>query len=324
MRGLCSIWHIIARRWPLITAGVFLALVLVVASKLYLSHVDLRNAADAYLLADGNRRSSEIEDFLKERKNAAARIANSHTINSYLVNLALGMSRKYGLDANIDYIKLDLARELGEHKLRGRAIYHDIIFVYEDGEVLARAGDNSQVPALPDINPEDATIAVDQDTRTVFAIAPVMHKGQMRGRVITATDLDLLSALLISSTSEDQSANHAEYLFSFEGKNVVASGAAPKLNASEIENIARTPLSYPSVIGQFTHPMLKGNFVVIRNPVNSYPVTLVSLTGEQQAYGNIGSSYWVLLIIATSFALFAAAIGLEWQRHRASQASERC
>jgi diguanylate cyclase (GGDEF)-like protein len=319
MPGLRSIWYPAARRWPLITASVFLALVLIVASKLYLSHVDLRKAADAYLLADGNRRSSEIEDFLKERKTAAARIANSHTINAYLVNLALGMSRKYGLDANLDYINLELSRELRENKLRGRAIYREIIFIYEDGEVLARAGDNSRVSALPEIKPEVTTISVDHDTRTVFAIAPVRHKGLIRGRVITATDLDLLSALLISSTDEDMSINHAEYLFSFEGKNVVAPDAAPKLIPREIESIAHAPLSYPSVIGNFTHPTLSGHFVTIRSPVNAYPVTLVSLTREQQAYGNAGSSYWVLLIVVTSFALFAAAVGFERQRFRASR-----
>ena len=102
---------------------------------------------DDYLVADSVRRAEEIADFLRERKMAAVRLASSHTIEAYLVNRALGMSWQYGLNANLDFIEAEFAKEFEESRFRGRSVYRGIAFVNEDGRAVAWTGRQDFWPA---------------------------------------------------------------------------------------------------------------------------------------------------------------------------------
>jgi hypothetical protein len=92
-------------RWPLILAALFSIYTFILLWNVHTSRDLLRTAADARLVAESQRRSAAISDFIAQRRIAVADLAESHDIAAYLANRALGMSRQYGLNANLDAIE---------------------------------------------------------------------------------------------------------------------------------------------------------------------------------------------------------------------------
>ena len=72
MPSLIGFSRSLAPRWLLIAAGAFLLSMFFLIGNLYTSQVELRQNADARLLAIGEARATEISNFLTERRQAAA------------------------------------------------------------------------------------------------------------------------------------------------------------------------------------------------------------------------------------------------------------
>ena len=117
--------------------------VLVLAWTLYSTQVQLRSATDARLLADSARRAAVVEDFLSEQEKLATQLAGSHEIEDYLTNEALGMSPRYGLNANIGFIEQRFQKTIERMSLRGDAFLRHIGFVKRDGAAVVAVGDGS-------------------------------------------------------------------------------------------------------------------------------------------------------------------------------------
>ena len=126
--------------WPLIMAGIFSASMLLLIWSLHSSQSQLRTATDARLVADGRKRASAIADFVSERRQAVRELAGGDDIEAYLVNRALGMSRQYGLNANLDFIDQRFQRQIDQKTIRGQPVYSRIMFLGNDDIILAEAG----------------------------------------------------------------------------------------------------------------------------------------------------------------------------------------
>jgi diguanylate cyclase (GGDEF)-like protein len=319
-------WRQLVNHWPLAIAGVFMAMTLVVLGELYLSQKQLHKATDNYLIADSVRRTEEIADFLKERRMAVARLASSHTIAAYLTNRALGMSWQYGLNANLDFIEAEFAKEFEDSKFRGRPVYRGITFLNEDGRAVAwvgrqeigRQGSGRHEAWSVDSLPADhAETLVDSARRAIVATAPVIHNGTRQGTIVTITDLDVLSALLIANPAQRQDGDYREFLLVDNGRRVVMPEGTPPLSARDAQLLAKLPEKKPLPTGDLDGLGLGAGLIALRAPVTSYPISILTLTNEATAYREIGSPLRALYIGALYLALFAAAIGFERMRHRA-------
>ena len=308
-------WQRLTNHWPLIMASVFMVMTLLVVGELHVSQKQLHKATENYLVADSVRRADEIEDFLRARRMAAMRLASSHTIEAYLANRALGMSLQYGLNANLDFIEAELSKEFDESRYRGRAIYRAIGYVNEDGKALAWTGRQEPWPAA--LSAEHAQIVVDGDRKVIVATAPVLHNGNRQGTIVAFIDLDVLSALLLANSAEQQTSDYQEFLLVESGRRVVAPENASSLSPADALLLAKLPERAPTVTHEIAGLNLRDGFVALRTPVASHPISVLTLTSEKAAFREIGSPLRAIYIGALYLALFAAAIGFEIMRHRA-------
>jgi diguanylate cyclase (GGDEF)-like protein len=308
-------WQRLTNHWPIIMASVFMAMTLLVVGELHISQKQLHKATANYLVADSVRRAEEIEDFLQARRMAVMRLASSHTIDAYLANRALGMSLQYGLNANLDFIDVELSKEFTESKFRGRPIYRGLAFVNEDGKAVVWTGRQEALLAAP--SAEHAEISVDSGRKVIIATAPVLHKGTRRGTILALIDLEVLSALLIANSAEQQPSDYREFLLVDAGRRVVAPESATSLSPDDALLLAKLPERRPTVTHEIAGLKLDDGFVALRTPVASHPISVLTLTSEKTAFAGIGSPLRAIYIGALYLALFAAAIGFEIMRHRA-------
>ena len=128
----------IVQRWPLLVAAFFCAYATVLLVISFRAEEQLRMAAETRLVADNIQQAATLSDFGSDLINAVEGMANSHPVEVFLVNRALGMSIQYGLNSSLDAID-ELFRAQAEKKLlRGEAIYQRIVYFDENGEKLEK------------------------------------------------------------------------------------------------------------------------------------------------------------------------------------------
>ncbi|MGY3609208.1 MULTISPECIES: putative bifunctional diguanylate cyclase/phosphodiesterase [unclassified Bradyrhizobium] len=293
----------------MIAAAAFLLPMLFLIVNLYTSQVELRQNADARFLSIGEARTSEIGEFLIERRQAVARLAASEDISNYFSNLDLGMSVKYGLFANLAAIEGRLQVTLDEDKYRGQPSYLRLTFFDNDGVPQADVG-ASGVPTLSPIGHlVEPNIQIDEKRRLLVASAPVLQKGGVRGTVQSISDLNLLASLVPSNDlgqpHEFLLADDGEVLFPIERGHspVAASGPAlAALPAGRIQALSVVPA-----------PELKG-YLALRSPVPGTRLSVLRLASEEELYGTTLSPTSVFCLGLLAIALFVLAIGFERMR----------
>uniref|UniRef100_Q07T95 Diguanylate cyclase/phosphodiesterase n=1 Tax=Rhodopseudomonas palustris (strain BisA53) TaxID=316055 RepID=Q07T95_RHOP5 len=316
MPNQLKFWRHLTNHWPLVMAVVFMMMTLVVVGELYLSQKQLHRATENYLVADSVRRSEEIDDFLRERRMAATRLASSHTIEAFLANRALGMSLQYGLNANLDFIEADFSKEVEQSKFRGRPIYQGITFFGETGAAIAWTG-RQEAWMADSVSAEQAAIVIDSERNVIVATAPVLRNGTRQGTILAIIDLDVLSALLIANTAEQEASEYQEFLLIEAGNRVLVPENASALSPADALLLAKLPERKPTVTRDIAGLNLGAEFVALRTPVRLHPISILTLTSEKTAFREIGSPLRAIYIGALYLALFAAALGFERMRHRA-------
>ena len=126
--------------WPWLLVALITIYTAVLLSSLFSSEASLRDAIDRRLLADGTRSAALVADFLAERQRDVMASTESRAINDYLVNRALGMSERYGLNLSLDDIDRHLANEIQNTRLRSRQVFDGMAFFDESGRRVAAAG----------------------------------------------------------------------------------------------------------------------------------------------------------------------------------------
>lgn len=89
------------QRLLLLVAVVFAIYVGILLANAYRSQSLLRSAAEARLLADSQQIAAVLADVITEQRNFVRYLAESHEVETFLINKALGMSMRYGLNANL-------------------------------------------------------------------------------------------------------------------------------------------------------------------------------------------------------------------------------
>ena len=315
-----SLRRLLVLRWPLIMAAVFSAFTLILLASLYFAQSRLRSATDSRLVADSQRRAASVTDFLAERRRAVVELAGSHEIDSYLVNRALGMSPQYGLNVSLDAIEQRFQQQIEQNALRGQAVYTGIVFLGEDGTILAEAGRNGPGASLPTLSGYSPQLLLEPGTWSMVASSPITHKGVFSGRVVTISDLRLLSRLLIASGAmSDTPGKYQEFLLTDEGVSIPAPEQATNLAANVGRAFAGLPENQPVAVGDLVGAEQFRNFLALRTSIAGSSLSMLTLMPEEDAYGQMASPAYVLLLGAFSAALLLAAVGFVRMQKRAIQ-----
>ena len=321
----------LAPRWPLLLAFIFCAYTLVLLWNVFNAQDLLRSSADARLVADSQRRATAVADFVAERRNSAVDLAESHEIEAYLLNLALGMSLQYGLNTNLDAIEQRFRRHVEQKTLRRAPLYQRILYRDEQGKTLV-----DLQPEAPPVDPgegfeHNSKLSIEDETRRFVASAPVVHKGVFKGVVVTVGSLDQLAWLLIASGDEETaSAGYQELLVGPNGLVIAPPGPEIGIDAEVAQALARLPEDtlLPVDAGRdprsdrrvgprgLRHADLEG-WLAVRSPVAGTPLSLLTLMTEASVYGHLSSRLFLYTLGAFPFVLLFAAVAFDRMRLRA-------
>jgi PAS domain S-box-containing protein len=309
--------QLILLRWPSVLAACFLGITLVLLSSLYASQSSLRIATDARLVADSNRRAAAVAEFVAERKQAVLELASGHEIEAYEVNRALGMSPRYGLNASLAGIEQRFGQQIEQKTLRGQPIYQRIAFFGEGDAVLAEAGQGAPGDmglAKPQQTPQ---LFVDTKSWLIVASAPVIHKGDLVGRVVTISDLRLLSRLLIGSGApEVATGKYQEFLIGDDGVNIPPPEQTSTLTGKVGRSFAQLPENKVVAASELPDGSQFRNLLALRTSITGTPLSMLTLTSETDAYGQLASPAYLLFLGIVSAMLVVAAFGIERLRER--------
>ncbi|MCW2283265.1 diguanylate cyclase (GGDEF)-like protein [Rhodoblastus acidophilus] len=305
-----------ANHWLLIAAGIFSLSMVVMTYNLYASHVELRDNADARLIAASDARSAAIGDFIRERRQDVARLAGGEAIADYFGNRDLGMSVKYGLFASLAAIEHTFKEVMDKDRLQDQRIYEGLTFFDRDGVPQVKLG-----AAAPQANPaaevSEPDIAIDARRRLIMVRAPVIYKDEVRGAVEAVIGLDLLAPLMVSK----ELWRPREFLLDNDGAVLFPTEPKPASATALDRELASLPAGRILPLSAAEFPELKGYFA-LRAPVKGADLSILRLASEEELYGRGLSPLTAFCMGLFSVLLFALALGFDLMRKTAARLHE--
>ncbi len=308
------LFRLTRQHWLILIAVVFSAYVAILLANAYRSQWQLRTAAETRMMADNRQVAALISDFLAEQQNFVRNLSESHELGTFLTNKALGMSMRYGLNANLYDIEESFRRKLGEKTTLGETVYDRIVYFDEEGTPLADTAPDDSVPTLE----RDAVprLHIDDEHGWIIAAARVDYRGTPGGTVMTVSKLSLLSRFLTSSTLN---LGFRQFLITDAGRELTASGSL-RLDGSLILALTTLP---PGVLTPLRalHALEPSRFsedydLIMRIPVAGTSLSLVTALPEALLYGHITSWNFLYLASITPAILLLAALWVERMRRR--------
>ena len=301
----------------MIIAVAFTAFTMVLILSLYNAKSRLRTATDTRLIADSQRRAAAVADFIAERRQAVLDLAASREIETYRVNRALGMSPQYGLNVSLDAIEQLFDQQIRQKTLRGLPVYQHIAFYVDPGRAVAEAGQSlaggntvATLARTPDLQ-------IDQKRWRITSTAPVVQRNAVEGQVVTISDLRLLSRLLIpGDLPEEAEGKYREFLITDDGLDIPSPDHAPFEFGDAGLKFAQLPQNQVIAASDVSGDAQFGQLLVLRTAIAGSPLSMLTLTSEGDAYGQLASPTYILLLSVFSVALLIAAFGFDRMRNQ--------
>ncbi|MEO8409551.1 MAG: response regulator, partial [Propionivibrio sp.] len=309
-----------ALRWPLVLAAICFAYILVLLWNVVGAQALLRASTDARLVADSQRRAAAITDYTADRRNDATDLAQGSDIETYLINRALGMSQRYGLNFNLAAIDERFRRKIAQSKFRGVPIYNQIVYYDANGDLLSESPTSEPPLVLARKIENEVNLRVDSEKQQIITSAPVYYKDIYSGMVVTSGDLNQLGRLLISSEAGDGKYKYQELLVSPEGLTLASVGS--KLVPSAELAKAFTQMPENTIVPASSIPVHDQAFAgnqVLRTNVPGIPFSLITLVDREAVYGQFSSHTFLLSMVIFPLLLLAAAVAFDRQRQRRLQ-----
>lgn len=305
-------------RLPIIAAMAFaLYSMLLFAYSLH-SWQRMKRDTHAFLVADSQRRAAALGDYVGDLRNEAAVHADIYEIKAYLANRDLGMSPRYGLDASLQAIedRLRLHTNNRPSSAGSRIVYFDL-----DGKVLADSNPTRPLPILPAKAGGNGSMTVDIDRDLLVATEPVMQKDVVAGWVVTETPARLMYRNLIGPSTDPA---YRELLLAPSGQPIAgdrpAGGDAGFLTQSQSKAIGRAEsgvlLSAADIEGLYLDPDL-GSMLMVKSPVPGLQLSLVTLVGNERAYGHLASPAVLVVAAVVPLLLLFGVLRLDRMRRDA-------
>jgi diguanylate cyclase (GGDEF)-like protein/PAS domain S-box-containing protein len=268
-------------------------------------------------VADGQRRAAAIVDFVSERRQAVLELAGGHEIEAYLVNRALGMSQQYGLNANLDFIEQRFRRLIEQKTIRGQPVYSRIVFVGDDGVILAEAGKDGSGGSTLNTPRDGLRVLFDEKSQRIVASSTVDYKGVFSGTVVTMTDLRTVARLLAADSETNATRNHQEFLLTDQGVAIFAPERSVPVEAALGSALAALPEGKLIANSDLAGETWPKNLLALRVSIDGLPLSTLTLMSETEAYGQLASPAYAYYLAAFSIVLLLAVFGFDRMRRRA-------
>ena len=319
-QGAVSLLHRLLLRWPLLLALAFTVYSAALLTYAFGSWQRMRQDANSFLVADNLRRAVTLADLAGDIRNAAVAHADIHEMRAYLSNRDLGMSPRYGLNAGLAAIDArfqQLAEQAGQ---RWAIATPRIVYYATDGSVLADSAPGAPsgfpVPALT----AETRLTLVPERGAIIVVAPVMHKGQPDGMVVTAIPVVALFRNLLAT---DSSGGYHELLLTADGTQLREGERDIALDARQRRLLAgladNTVLPAAQTLGAAFSAGSTDDVVLVKTTVPGVPLVLVTFVPEQMAYGHLVSRRILLAASLLLVLLLLGALKLERMRERAVQ-----
>ncbi len=310
-------FRITGQRWLILIAGAFAIYLALLLANAYKAQGQLRAAAEARLLAEAQQIAELMGEFIDEQRSFARELAESHEIEVFLSNRALGMSMRYGLGVNLYAIEEDFRRRLGQETLLGQAVYRRLLYLGEGGEVLADTSPAEGAFSAPVGTTADTRLMIDAARAQIVAAAPVDYRGTPGGTVVTVSDLSLLSRYLTSSSVD---VGFRQLLITDSGLELSRPGQSSLLD--EGDNAALADLPPRALTALSSVPVLASSRLAeaydlaVRMPVVGSPVSVVTVLPESVLYGHITPQSFLYFTSIAPIILMLAALWIDHMRQR--------
>ena len=302
-------------RWPLIIAAIFAAYSVVLLWNAFRSQAQLRAAAEVRMLADISQTAAVLGDYFSEQRNFVQELGESHELETYLVNKALGMSMRYGLNASLFAIEERFRRKAEQKKALGTKVYQRILYYDENGTPIADTAPGEPALPLPQGTGEQVRLTIDAAGGRIISTAPILFQNSPSGIVATVTRLGSLSPFLRTSGS---GAGYRQFLMDSSGRELVSPGANPVLSKGLYPALTRLPLkklvsvrSLPDLDAQLD----KDDLAVVM-PIAGAPLMMVTILPESAAYGHITSRLFLYSASAVPVIFLLAALMIDRMQRR--------
>ena len=303
----------LAGRWPLVLAAVFCIYSVVLLWNAYRSRDLLNSAVESRVVAESARRASALGDLAASRRQDAIDLARDRDIENYLANRALGMSLKYGLNANLDAIDQNLRRKVQMALFRGDPSYQRIVYLDEGGALLADSEPGTATPELTEAERRESTLLIDTEQARWTVTAPVTFKERFAGTVVTIADLGQLARYL-ADTGPDEPPR--ELLLTADGRELVFRGRRRAVD----DDFARAVINAPP--GEFAHPANVAAGAhdvphVVRSPIPGVPLSLVTVVPSDEVHGSAPSQLFLALASTFPAIILIGAVVIDRANRRA-------
>ena len=302
-------------RWPLIVAAIFAAYSVVLLWNAFRSEAQLRAAAEVRMLADIRQTAAVLGDFFSEQRNFVQELGESHELETYLVNKALGMSMRYGLNANLFAIEERFRRKAEQKKALGTKVYQRILYYDENGTPVADTAPDEPALTLPQGTRDQVRLTIDAAGGRIISTAHILFQNSPSGIVATVTRLGSLSPFLRTSGS---GAGYRQFLMDRSGRELVSPGTNPILSRGVYPALTRLPAeklvsvrSMPELYAQ-----LDRNDLAVVMPIAGAPLMMVTILPESAAYGHITSRLFLYSASAVPVIFLLAALMIDRMQRR--------
>jgi len=305
------------RRWALWVSAATLAYVGVLLAVVYLSQAQLRAAAETRVLAESRQLASVLGDALANQRAFVRHVAESHEIDTFLVNRALGMSMRYGLAGSLFDIEAMFRRRMLESGTLGAPSVRRLLYVGEDGQVLVDTSSNAPAVAWDAAAPEGTATRLDVEHGRIVSSATVTFRGKPAGTVVSLVDAGALTRFLVAPAGDGE----AVKLLVTDTRGVIGQTLPRALpasaNAQALAGLAPDVLvPIPDGTGRGAPACCE---FAIRTAVPGGPASLVTLLPASSLYGMLASRVLLVAIGAMPLALAAGAFSLYRMRRRAER-----
>lgn len=306
------------KRWPVALAIAFVGYLAIMLWSMFDAQGTLRDMNRERLLASATQRATAISDFMEARKRQTEEIARNHDIEVFLLNKALGMSMQYGLIASLEGIDLAFRSEMERHTVRDIPLYQNIVYYDETGAQLSETPLFAGAPDLPAGFQNSSQIWVDRERRLLLSSAPVMHKGEYSGVVVTAGDLPRIISGLFLNPGPSSETSFSELLIDSSGLVLASSDKHIGSVAGQLPELAALPAS--SFVPQDKLGTRPGNgspSFFLRIPLAESHLSLLTVVDQRLLTGDTASPMFLYSLVLVPLLLLSTAFALERQRMRA-------
>ena len=295
----------VTSRWPLLIAAAFSIYSVVLLNNVSSSQTQLRAEKDLRIVADSKRRAVAVADLIAERRKGAVELAESSEITNYLINKSLGMSLRYGLNANLYAIEERFRRQMERTNLRGERIFSRIIFYDKAGHKLVdlslAKGGHPKLSAMT----EHTSLLIDPQLQQIIVHAPVMYKGVASGAVAAVGDVRQISRDLIKA---DASGSYAELLLTDAGQELPGFGDQVHLDERVASALVKLPEDVLTPLAASSGNAAPGNHLAVRTRIPQAGISMVTVLARETAYGQVSSRFFLYSAAAFPLILLLAAI----------------